>query len=545
MPRWRAALASSVVCCLGLLAGSAGFAQPFRQGGEFQVNAYTNNSQSYPDIAVHKTTGDFVITWTDANDGYGAGVLAQRFDSTGARQGLQFPVNTHTTSTQHRSSVASESNGDFVVVWQSFRQDSAGDPHYGVFARRFTSDGTALATEFMVNTYTVNDQEYPRVASDADGDFLVVWQSTGQDSTGFGGSIFARGFSSSGTPLATEFRVNTRTIDNQFRPAVASDADGDFVVTWESNQQEAPGSSYGVFAQRFNSALVPQAAEFRVNTYTVGPQANPAVAARADGDFVVTWNSLNQESPGSSAGDNGIFARRFNSAGVAQAVEFQVNLHTLERQRFPRIAADNDGDFVVTWESQYQDGDYEGVFARRVTGNTAFGPEFQVNSYTANGQKAQAVGFDSDADFVVTWFNKAAQDGSAFGIFAQRFKLPPLATLDIDGNGLVEPLTDGLLNLRHRFGFSGSTLTSGAVGVSCSRCAAADITAYLNGLGLVMDIDNNGALDPLTDGLLVLRFTFGFTGTTLTNGAVAGNCVTRCDASTILPYLQMLATPGG
>jgi hypothetical protein len=33
---------------------------------------------------------------------------------------------------------------------------------------------------------------------------------------------------------------------------------------------------------------------------------------------------------------------------------------------------------------------------------------------------------------------------------------------------------------------------------------------------------------------------FGFTGTTLTSNAVAPNCVTRCDASTILPYLQTL-----
>ena len=71
-------------------------------------------------------------------------------------------------------------------------------------------------------------------------------------------------------------------------------------------------------------------------------------------------------------------------------------------------------------------------------------------------------------------------------------------------------------------------------------CAAADITAYLNGLGLVLDIDNNGALDPLTDGLLVLRFMFGFTGASLTNNAVAGNCVTRCDPATILAYLQTL-----
>ena len=55
----------------------------------------------------------------------------------------------------------------------------------------------------------------------------------------------------------------------------------------------------------------------------------------------------------------------------------------------------------------------------------------------------------------------------------------------------------------------------------------------------MLDIDGNGAVAPLTDGLLVLRFLFGFTGTTLTSGAVGGGC-TRCNAAAIEPYLQGL-----
>jgi hypothetical protein len=97
-----------------------------------------------------------------------------------------------------------------------------------------------------------------------------------------------------------------------------------------------------------------------------------------------------------------------------------------------------------------------------------------------------------------------------------------------------------LLVLRDHFGFTGTSLTAGAIGANCTRCDGTSITNYLNGLGLVLDIDNNLALAPLTDGLLVLRFIFGFTGTTLTNNAVAGDCMTRCDAATILPYLQTL-----
>ncbi|GIT39454.1 MAG: hypothetical protein Ct9H300mP8_06500 [Gammaproteobacteria bacterium] len=41
--------------------------------------------------------------------------------------------------------------------------------------------------------------------------------------------------------------------------------------------------------------------------------------------------------------------------------------------------------------------------------------------------------------------------------------------LDIDSDGQTGALTDGLLILRHLFGFSGSTLTSGATGLGASR----------------------------------------------------------------------------
>jgi hypothetical protein len=51
--------------------------------------------------------------------------------------------------------------------------------------------------------------------------------------------------------------------------------------------------------------------------------------------------------------------------------------------------------------------------------------------------------------------------------------------LDIDGNGSTDPLTDGLLALRGLFGFSGATLTTGAIGGGCSRCDAPSIEAYL------------------------------------------------------------------
>jgi hypothetical protein len=96
------------------------------------------------------------------------------------------------------------------------------------------------------------------------------------------------------------------------------DADGDFVVTWHSSGQD--GSSLGIYGQRYNAAGVAQGGEFRVNTYTTSFQTFSAIAMDADGDFVVTWQSYGQD------GSNyGIYGQRYNAAGVAQGTEFRVN----------------------------------------------------------------------------------------------------------------------------------------------------------------------------------------------------------------------------
>jgi hypothetical protein len=113
--------------------------------------------------------------------------------------------------------------------------------------------------------------------------------------------------------------------------------------------------------------------------------------------------------------------------------------------------------------------------------------------------------------------------------------------LDIDGDGEVLPLTDGLLVLRWLFGFSGATLVGGAVDLGdCTRCTGGDVAGYLAGLGLQADADGDGELLPLTDGLLILRYLFGFGGPTLTNGAVDLSDCTRCDAAAIAAYLGTL-----
>ena len=117
---------------------------------------------------------------------------------------------------------------------------------------------------------------------------------------------------------------------------------------------------------------------------------------------------------------------------------------------------------------------------------------------------------------------------------------PPSGSLDIDGNSEYDALTDGLLLLRGMFGLDGSALVTGTIASDATYTAASDIELRIDNLGDLADIDGNGEIDALTDGLLILRYLFELEGEALTNGVVADNA-TRSTAE-IEAHLE-LVTP--
>ena len=117
--------------------------------------------------------------------------------------------------------------------------------------------------------------------------------------------------------------------------------------------------------------------------------------------------------------------------------------------------------------------------------------------------------------------------------------------LDIDANNSTTTLTDGVLALRYMFGLRGPALVDGVVGGGASRNTAADIESYLSGLttgARALDIDLNGTVDPLTDGLLVVRYLLGKRGAALTQSAIGAGF--QRNSSQIESYLGTLTSSG-
>jgi hypothetical protein len=312
-------------------------------GAEFRVNTYTTNDQRDPAVAT-TPDGGFVVVWSsDEQDGDGDGIFCQRYDSAGQPVGIEFQVNADTAWDQDSPDLAVDGDGSFLVVWRTSVPEVFGlgsDVH----ARRHDSAGTPVGAELQVNTYTTGDQDTPAVAAAGNGTFVVVWIN-GDEQDGDGTGVFGQRYDTSGSAVGSEFQVNTYTTSYQTQPAVAGDGAGGFVVVWSSASVASgqDGDGYGIFGQRFDSGGAPAGSEFQVNTYTTGRQAIADVAVGPTGSFVVTWE-------GEDLLDRGVFGQMFDSGGLPRFPEFQVNTYQTGSQQRASVAVAGDETFLVAWQ---------------------------------------------------------------------------------------------------------------------------------------------------------------------------------------------------
>lgn len=256
---------------------------------EFTVYTATNGfTQRTPSVAAD-SSGNFVVVWSDGIGGFQ--IWGQRYSSAGAPIGSRFQITRLTgEGSAFRPSVAMTPSGQFVVAWDSIGPEGDG---YGISARLYNSSGTSIAGPFVVNTYTTANQEFAQVASDSSGNFVVVWEN------GSGGGqtdVHAQRYNSFGTAQGSQFTVNVITSSSDDTPSVAMDTVGNFVVVWGGRGRPQDPSFYEAVGRRYNPSGTPFGGEFFANTYTTYGQFNPAVAVDGSGNFVVTWGSQTQDS---------------------------------------------------------------------------------------------------------------------------------------------------------------------------------------------------------------------------------------------------------
>jgi hypothetical protein len=254
------------------------------------VNTTLTNVQETPDVAMD-AAGNFVVVWADAST-VPTRVLGRLYDSNGDPTSGELPLS-DAGEEAVQPEVAMDADGDFVAIWEW--ADGDGD---GVEARVFNEAGAPQSAEIAVNPAPEDDQDDADVAVDADGDFAVVYESGSADQ-----DVVGRVFSETGVAATGQFPLASTTAGDQNGPKVAmNDAGDQIIVGWDGN---GAGDDEGVYHRRFNAAGTPLTAEGLVNVTTVDDQEEHAVAADAAGNYVFSWEMAD-------ADEEGIFVRRFN-----------------------------------------------------------------------------------------------------------------------------------------------------------------------------------------------------------------------------------------
>jgi Ca2+-binding RTX toxin-like protein len=480
---------------------------------EFRVNSTTVGSQASPTVA-GLADGGYVLAWhSDGQDGSFNGIYAQRYDALGLAIGGETMANSTTADDQAFPSVAALTNGGYVVVWQSWIQDGS---TYGIYAQRFDATGVAVGSETRVNTTTAENQLGPSVTALTNGGYVVTWSSNLQDGNSYG--IYAQRYDSAGTAVGPETRVNTTTLDEQSQVVAHALSSGGYVVVWQSLGQD--GSGDGIYIQRYNAAGAAVGSESRANTTTDGYQSLPSVASLSDGGYVVSWHSSNQDGSG-----YGIYAQRYDADGSGVGAEARVNTYTSGEQNNPSVAGLSGGGYVVTWMSAGQDGSGDGVYVQRYGADgTMVGAETRANTYNTLDQRSPSVAGLADGGYIIAW-QSLWQDGGGYGIYAQRY--------DSAGN-VVGIVGDVGANI---FAWSGST------NVSLDGASGNDTLTGGSGND---DIDGGSGADSMIGGAGDDLYLVDDIGDSITESASAGTDTVRSSAAsfTISANVENLVLAG-
>ncbi|MEM6470440.1 MAG: DUF4347 domain-containing protein [Planctomycetota bacterium] len=157
--------------------------------------------------------------------------------------------------------------------------------------------------------------------------------------------------------------------------------------------------------------------EQRVNDSTSGSQSteqpHQSVAVDDNGNTVVVWTDDAEDGDG-----DGIFARRYDRDGNALGAAFQVNVDATGDQSLAVVDMDASGRFVVAWIGQ--DADNTGVFARRFAadGSAIDSSDILVNSLQELGEQTNvSVSVNDNNQIVFAW----ESNGFSEGIYSRTF----------------------------------------------------------------------------------------------------------------------------
>jgi N-acetylneuraminic acid mutarotase len=336
------------------------------------------STQQYPSVATG-ANDNVMIAWEDHRNGGAGEIYVRSMAPNGSMLGPEVPVITGGLNAESPK-IAYISNGNFVLVWQTNR---AGN--YDIYAQRINSKGEKIGQEIIVSA-AINGQQYPSVAADSYGNFVVTWF----DYRNGNPDIYAQRFDSYGNKVGLDIAVCTLP-SSQSWPTIAIDKNGQFTITWYDSRS---GASSDIYAQRFDRNGDPIGGDIPVCTAPYD-QLNPSIVVNSKNDIIICWMDYRNVS------DYDVYCQRFKSDGSKLGPEILVS-DAIHGQMYPTISVGSSDQFVITWEDNRNLSTWD-IYAQLLDadGNKQ-GTDLQVTNEPANQQRP-FIAVDSKDNFTIVW----------------------------------------------------------------------------------------------------------------------------------------------
>ncbi len=240
------------------------------------------NSQQAAQI-VSDGAGGAIVVWQDGRSGTGNDIYVRRISSSGSALWLAdgVPLSTATNS-QQAPQIVSDGAGGAVVAWQDNRSGTG----YDIYARRVDSLGNALWASNGVAVCTApNGQTAPQITSDGAGGAIVVWE----DGRSSPNATFAQRVSSAG---ATMWPGDGKLLGRGVDCRLVADGSGGAIVAW-TFQTASNSQDQDIYVQRLTSTGGIEWAEGGIDLCNaVNNQGRPLVVGDGNGEAIVAWQDF-------------------------------------------------------------------------------------------------------------------------------------------------------------------------------------------------------------------------------------------------------------
>ena len=363
---------------------------------ELRANTFTSSSQSHVAVDLD-TSGEFVVAWDSRRQEEGTyGVYAQCFDALGRRIGGERQVNSFAPSTQWHPTVTANPSGRFWIGWESFGRDG----HlFGCFARVFDSDLETSEAAVRVHPTRIGNQEGLQIASDKDDGLIAVWLE-GDVATGKTRAYWCR-LDGKGRRIDEPVRLDP-TDDVQERiVALATLSSGKRLAVWAAlDEQGDPGGIRARFLGEDGPVI-------RVNDGSDKKAIEPAVALNADGSFAATWMESDSKT------GYAVKVRRFAADGAPLGAALTVARPVTAHLSGAAITADAAGRLCVAWNARDRETQNQDVQACFIDaeGKTE-GIPFTITRSTKGTQRLMvaagrpSVRFGEQGQLLVAWYGE-------------------------------------------------------------------------------------------------------------------------------------------